>query len=183
METAPGRVPSGTTTDETLTLGEDTGEDPDGVSARRRAAASTYVREKLESDPRWSAYCEGELAARNALENTRAWRCGRPAGMDDPDDDDDGDDGDFDLGVGAGFSRDDAYDRYAGGGLEEEDEEGDDDDDERDIGFPGDDDGSRDEDEDASTRTAPRRMASWRTRSGARRASRRGCFKATRGRV
>ena len=106
------------------------------------------MREKLESDPRWSAYCEGELAARNALENTRAWRCGRPAGMDDPDDDDDGDDGDFDLGVGAGFSRDDAYDRYAGGGLEEEDEEGDDDDDERDIGFPGDDDGSRDEDED-----------------------------------
>ena len=147
-ETAPGRVPSRDDDDETLTLGEDTGEDPDGVSARRRAAASTYVREKLESDPRWSAYCEGELAARNALENTRAWRCGRPAGMDDPDDDDDGDDGDFDLGVGAGFSRDDAYDRYAGGGLEEEDEEGDDDDDERDIGFPGDDDGSRDEDED-----------------------------------
>ena len=148
-ETAPGRVPSRDDDDETL--GEDTGEDPDGVdgvSARRRAAASTYVREKLESDPRWSAYCEGELAARNALENTRAWRCGRPAGMDDPDDDDDGDDGDFDLGVGAGFSRDDAYDRYAGGGLEEEDEEGDDDDDERDIGFPGDDDGSRDEDED-----------------------------------
>ena len=148
LETAPGRVPSRDDDDETLTLGEDTGEDPDGVSARRRAAASTYVREKLESDPRWSAYCEGELAARNALENTRAWRCGRPAGMDDPDDDDDGDDGDFDLGVGAGFSRDDAYDRYAGGGLEEEDEEGDDDDDERDIGFPGDDDGSRDEDED-----------------------------------
>ena len=147
-ETAPGRVPSRDDDDETLTLGEDTGEDTDGVSARRRAAASTYVREKLESDPRWSAYCEGELAARNALENTRAWRCGRPAGMDDPDDDDDGDDGDFDLGVGAGFSRDDAYDRYAGGGLEEEDEEGDDDDDERDIGFPGDDDGSRDEDED-----------------------------------
>ena len=148
LETAPGRVPSRDDDDETLTLGEDTGEDTDGVSARRRAAASTYVREKLESDPRWSAYCEGELAARNALENTRAWRCGRPAGMDDPDDDDDGDDGDFDLGVGAGFSRDDAYDRYAGGGLEEEDEEGDDDDDERDIGFPGDDDGSRDEDED-----------------------------------
>ena len=148
LETAPGRVPSRDDDDETL--GDGTlGEDPeDGVSARRRAAASTYVREKLESDPRWSAYCEGELAARNALENTRAWRCGRPAGMDDPDDDDDGDDGDFDLGVGAGFSRDDAYDRYAGGGLEEEDEEGDDDDDERDIGFPGDDDGSRDEDED-----------------------------------
>ena len=148
LETAPGRVPSRDDDEETLTLGEDTGEDTDGVSARRRAAASTYVREKLESDPRWSAYLEGELAARNALENTRAWRCGRPAGMDDPDDDDDGDDGDFDLGVGAGFSRDDAYDRYAGGGLEEEDEEGDDDDDERDIGFPGDDDRSRDEDED-----------------------------------
>ena len=148
LETAPGRVNARDDDDETL--GDGTlGEDPeDGVSARRRAAASTYVREKLESDPRWSAYCEGELATRNALENTRAWRCGRPAGMDDPDDDDDGDDGDFDLGVGAGFSRDDAYDRYAGGGLEEEDEEGDDDDDERDIGFPGDDDGSRDEDED-----------------------------------
>ena len=69
--------------------------------------------EKLESDPRWSAYLEGEFAARNAP-RTRAWRCGRPAGMDDPDDDDDGDDGDFDLG-GAG-SRDDAYDRAAGGG-------------------------------------------------------------------
>ena len=148
LETAPGRVNARDDDDETLTLGEDTGEDTDGVSARRRVAASTYVREKLESDPRWSAYLEGELAARNALENTRAWRCGRPAGMDDPDDDDDGDDGDFDLGVGAGFSRDDAYDRYAGGGLEEEDEEGDDDDDERDIGFPGDDDRSRDEDED-----------------------------------
>jgi serine/threonine-protein phosphatase 6 regulatory subunit 3 len=152
-ETAPGRVPARDDDDETHddeTVGEDT-DGVDGVSARRRAAASAFVRENLESDPRWSAYREGELAARNALENTRAWRCGRPAGLDDPDDDDEtlGDDGDFDLGVGAGFSRDDAYDRYAGGGLEEEDEEGDDDDDdERDIGFPGDDDGSRDGDED-----------------------------------
>ena len=151
-ETAPRRVSERETLETLETLGHsDTGDDTDGVWARRRAAASAFVREKLESDPRWSAYREGELAARNALENTRAWRCGRPAGLDNPDDDDGGDDGDFDLGVGAGFSRDDAYDRYAGGGLEEEDEEGDDDDDERDIGFPGDDDNyddSGDGDED-----------------------------------
>ena len=73
----------------------------------------------------------------------RAWRCGRPAGLDDPDDDDGDDDGDFDLGVG-GFSRD-AYNRY-GGGLEEEEEE--DGEDERDIGFPGDDDDDHDSDGD-----------------------------------
>ena len=116
------------------------------AAAARARAASAFVKEQLESDPRWAAYQEGELASRNALENTRAWRCGRPIGMDDPDDDDDGDDdGDFDLGAGAGFSRD-AYDRYAGGGLGEGDD--DDDDDERDIGFPGDDDRRSDSDED-----------------------------------
>jgi serine/threonine-protein phosphatase 6 regulatory subunit 3 len=89
-------------------------------------------------------YHEGELASRNAVENVRAWRCGRPAGLDDPDDDDGDDDGDFDLGVGGGFSRD-AYNRY-GGSLEEEEEE--DGEDERDIGFPGDDDDDHESDGD-----------------------------------
>ena len=115
---------------------------PRGALARARAATA-FVKAKLETDPRWGAYHEGELASRNALENVRAWRCGRPAGLDDPDDDDGDDDGDFDLGVG-GFSRD-AYNRY-GGGLEEEEEE--DGEDERDIGFPGDDDDDHDSDGD-----------------------------------
>jgi serine/threonine-protein phosphatase 6 regulatory subunit 3 len=116
---------------------------PRGALARARAATA-FVKAKLETDPRWALYREGELASRNAVENTRAWRCGRPAGLDDPDDDDGDDDGDFDLGVGGGFSRD-AYNRY-GGSLEEEEEE--DGEDERDIGFPGDDDDDHESDGD-----------------------------------
>jgi serine/threonine-protein phosphatase 6 regulatory subunit 3 len=110
----------------------------------RARAATAFVKAKLETDPRWALYHEGELASRNAVENVRAWRCGRPAGLDDPDDDDGDDDGDFDLGVGGGFSRD-AYNRY-GGSLEEEEEE--DGEDERDIGFPGDDDDDHESDGD-----------------------------------
>ena len=110
-------------------------------SVTRARNAMAFVAQKLESDTRWATYAENTLQKRNALENIRSWRCGRPAGMDDDMDDDalSGDDErDFDLGLGAGFSRD-AYNRY-GGGLE-----GDDDSDEDD---PLDHDSEEDENED-----------------------------------
>ena len=121
------------------------------AEAARARATSAFVKESLEGDPRWAAYLESELASRNALENTRAWRCGRPTGVDDPEDDEDEDDGDFDLGAGAGFSRD-AYHRYAGGGLDDDDD--DDDEDEREIGFPAEDDRRSDSDDDEDVANA-----------------------------
>ena len=99
---------------------EDEEEESEEAKARRedREAAAERSRSiavaALDADARWRAYVEGELGDRNQIENVYKWACGRPAGMDDLGlNEDDEEDGDFDIGLGAGFSRD-SYHRYGG---------------------------------------------------------------------
>ena len=97
-----------------------------GGGANREAAAErsrSIAAAALDADARWRAYVDGELGDRNQIENVYKWACGRPAGMDDLGlNEDDEEDGDFDIGLGAGFSRD-SYHRYGGADDDDDDDE------------------------------------------------------------
>ena len=94
-------------------------EDREAAAERSRSIAVAA----LDADARWRAYVEGELGDRNQIENVYKWACGRPAGMDDLGlNEDDEEDGDFDIGLGAGFSRD-SYHRYGGADDDDDDDE------------------------------------------------------------